>query len=166
MLKQALTASASVNQNTSDVLQLIADYQRAARAAVVGLKRQSATTNLINAWRSGKLRRSGRLRRPRGRYSFHGVGCRFEISGRNIEVDFGPLGRHDGFDSWRLQQYAQSAFEWLDIGPHEIERSLRNLESTGLIVCPRLEPAPHLYYFANDLEDRVPTPKHKSSLSR
>lgn len=162
MLKLATTASVSDDRKASDVLQLIADYQRAARAAVVGLKRQSAAANLLSAWKSGKLPRTGRLKQPRGRYSFHGAGCRFEISGRNIDVDFGPSGRHDGFDSWRLQQYAQSAFEWLDLHPKEIEQSLLNLESSGLIVCPKLEPTPHLYYFKDDLENRAFSPKRKS----
>jgi hypothetical protein len=81
------------------------------------------------------------------------MGCRFEISGRIIEVDFGPSGRHDGFDAWRLQQYAESAFEWLDLRSAAINRSLRSLESTGLIIRPDWNPSPHLYYFADDLEN-------------
>lgn len=162
MPKLATIASASADPRSSDVLQLIVDYQRAARAAGVGLKRQSGAANLLSAWRAGKLRQSGRLTQPRGRYSFHGTGCRFEISGRTVEVDFGPSGRHDGFDAWRLQQYAQSAFEWLDLHGAAINRSLRNLESTGLIIRPELNPSPHLYYFADDLENGASASKRKT----
>jgi hypothetical protein len=162
MPKLATIAFASADRRSSDVLQLIVDYQRAVRAAVVGLKRQSGTANLLNAWKAGKIRQSGRLTQPRGKYSFHGTGCRFEISGRAIEVDFGPSGRFDGFDAWRLQQYAESAFEWLDLQSASIGRSLQNLESTGLIVRPELNPSPHLYYFADDVENGHSTSKRKA----
>ncbi|MGA2441028.1 MAG: hypothetical protein ABSH08_08720 [Tepidisphaeraceae bacterium] len=151
MPKAATIASVSADRRSSDVLQLIVDYQRAARAAVVGLRRQTGVANLLQAWKAGKLRRAGQLRQPRGRYSFHGTGCRFQISGRTVDVDFGPSGRHDGFDAWRLGQYARSAFEWLDVSGTVISRSLRDLESSGLIVRPELNPSPHLYYFADDL---------------
>ena len=160
--KPATIAFASADPRSADVLQLIVDYQRAARAAVVGLKRQAGSANLLSSWRMGKLRQSGRLAQPRGRYSFHGTGCRFEISGRVLEVDFGPSGRHDGFDAWRLQQYAGSAFEWLDLHSSAINRSLRNLESTGLIVRPELDPSPHLYYFTDDLGNGHSTSKRKA----
>jgi hypothetical protein len=153
MRKLATIASVSDDSKSSDILQLIVDYQRAARAAVVGLKRQSGSSNPFHAWRAGKLRQSGRLIQPRGKYSFHGTGCRFEIGGRNVDVDFGPSGRHDGFDAWRLEQYAASAFEWLDISGSAIHRGLRNLEASGLIVRPELDPSPHLYYFRDDIEN-------------
>ena len=162
MRKLATIASVSDDSKSSDILQLIVDYQRAARAAVVGLKRQSGSSNPFHAWRAGKLRQSGRLIQPRGKYSFHGTGCRFEIGGRNVDVDFGPSGRHDGFDAWRLQQYAESAFEWLDLHSSTINRSLRNLESTGLIVRPELDPSPHLYYFTDDLGNGHSTSKRKA----
>lgn len=38
-------------------------------------------------------------------YNFHGIGCYFEFNGGAIDVDFGPDGRHDGFDKDRLKFY-------------------------------------------------------------
>ncbi len=162
MPKLAQTVSVSSDRSSSDVLQLIADYQRAARVAVGGLKRQTGTSNLLRAWKSEKISRSGRLVEPHGRYSFHGVGCRFEISGRIIDIDFGPAGRHDGFDADRLRKYANSAFEWLDMDDAHIDKSLRSFESSGLIIRPNLEPSPHLFYFADDLDSTATPAKRKT----
>src|ERR1043165_4077493 len=120
MLKLAPTRSAFANPHTADVIQLIADYQRAARIAVSSLRRESKNGDPLTAWRRGRLKRSGRLKEPKGRYSFHGSGCRFIIADRTVDVDFGPGGRYDGFDSWRLAQYAGSAFEWRELGTRDI----------------------------------------------
>jgi len=124
------------------------DYRRAAAAAVNGLRQQAEALDLLRAWRSGVLPRQGRLARPKGRYTFHGVGCRFEIARRVVDVDFGPDNRYDGFDAWRLALYAASAFEWQDLPPERIGTGLAELEVSGLIHRPGAEPAAHLYYLA------------------
>ena len=146
MPKLAPTESAWIDADGGDVLQLIADYRRAASMAVNGLKLQSDAADLLRAWRAGELPKSGPLKSPKGRYTFHGVGCRFQIARRIIDVDFGPNGRHDGFDSPRLSLYAESSFEWNDFTPERIEEGLLDLEAAGLIVKPESEPSPHLYY--------------------
>jgi hypothetical protein len=151
MPKLASTVSTSAERAASEVLELIAEFQRCARAAVGGLRRQSGTTDLLRAWRSGRLTRSGRLLDPRGRYTFHGVGCRFEIAGRIIDVDFGPRGRHDGFDLWKLQQFAESSFEWEHLDDQAIQDGMRRCEVTGVVVNPKLAPSPDLSYLAEHL---------------
>lgn len=38
-------------------------------------------------------------------YRFHGRGCIFKYSNDEIDVDFGPGGRYDGFDMHRLKKF-------------------------------------------------------------
>src|SRR5207248_3183041 len=127
--KQASTASVTVDPQTWEVFQLIANYQQATRVAVAGLQKQSGKRNLLRAWHESAVPRAGKLDHPKGRYQFHGGGCRFEVAGRTIEVDFGPSGRFDGFDTYRLEQYAASAFEWSNLTTSQINTGLRELES-------------------------------------
>jgi hypothetical protein len=136
------------------VLQLIANYQGSARATVAELQNIARTNDLLSARRRGKLPRTGRLPEPGGRYSFHGVGCRFEVAKRVIDVDFGPDGRHDGFDAWRLEKFADSAFEWSQLSARDIESGLKHLEVTRVIANPRWDPSPHLYYCVEDMDMR------------
>ena len=60
----------------------------------------------LKAWREGTVSRRGKLRHRAG-YEFHGVGCRVLWDGRRVDFDYGPEGRIDGFDLWRLQMYLQ-----------------------------------------------------------
>jgi hypothetical protein len=150
MSKPAPTEFACAAPSEADVLQLIADYRRAARVAVAALCRQLGTTDLLSAWRQGHAPRSGRLKQPPGQYEFHGAGCRFEISGRTVDVDFGTDGRYDGFDGWRLAAYARSAFEWADLASTRIDDLLRALEARGVIYKPGRGPAADLFYTRDD----------------
>jgi hypothetical protein len=152
MLKQAQIASAFADERTSEIIQLIADYQRAVKIAVTAMKKQFKSAQLLRDCRAGKFARRGALENPKGRYQFHGGGCRVEISKRVIDFDFGPDGRTDGFDAWRLNQYAQSAFEWGQFEMKQIEMGLAELTSAGLIHNPGLAPGTSLYYFAGDDE--------------
>jgi len=150
MQKQVQIASAFADHRTSEIIQLISDYQRAAKSTVTGLKLQTKSKNLLADCHSGKIPRRGTLLQPRGKFQFHGVGCRFEVNKRIVEVDFGPQNRFDGFDAWRLQQYAESAFEWHSLTLKQIEAGFGELETSRLIYCPGWQPSPHLYYFVGD----------------
>ena len=150
ILKLPLIASALVGNRTSDIVQLIADYQRAAKITVTSLKNQTKSKDLLADCRSGKIPRRGTLTRPRGKFQFHGIGCLFEVNKRIVDVDFGPKGRCDGFDAWRLHKYASSAFEWNDFSLGQIENGLRELESSKLISRPGWQLNEQLYYFAGD----------------
>ena len=146
MPKQALTAFDLTAPGTADVLQLVLDYRRAVDVAVSALRHQAGTDDLWSAIRSGTLAKRGRLIAPRGRYTFHGAGCCFEIARRTVDVDFGPDGRHDGFDAWRLGLYAETAFEWQHLPADQITAGLAELQSDGLVHEPKWMPSPHLLY--------------------
>jgi len=42
-------------------------------------------------------------------YSKHGVGCLIEAPEGGVDFDFGDHGEIDGFDAWRLLQFAESS---------------------------------------------------------
>lgn len=152
MPKPVPIESAFIDVDGDDVLQLIVDYRRAVRVGIDALRATSAIDgDLIAGWRGGLVPRVGRLSSPSGRYTFHGVGCRFEIARRVVDVEFGPNGRHDGFDAWRLAAYAESAFEWHALTAVSIERGLHALERGGVVYRPVWDPSPHLYYLQSPL---------------
>jgi hypothetical protein len=150
MLKQAQIASAFADERTSEIIQLITDYQRAAKTTVTGLKKQTGSNTLLADMRDGKIPRRGKLLQPRGKYQFHGVGCLFEVNKRIVDIDFGPGERFDGFDAWRLHRYAESAFEWRNLTLGQIEKGLQELEKSELIYRPGWVLAEHLYFFMAD----------------
>lgn len=80
-------------------------------------------------------------------YSIHGVGCRVVAKSVIIDFDFGPGGRIDGFDAWRLSLFAQNSefHDLSDLG--KLEREIKELEKEATIVKPRLLPSRHLYYW-------------------
>lgn len=42
------------------------------------------------------------------RYAFHGIGLYTNLNGIEVDFDFGPDGRTDGFDWWILYQFADN----------------------------------------------------------
>lgn len=64
-------------------------------------------TNLMQAWRCGRLAKSGRLLDVY--YEFHGGGAYINGEEGEVEIDFCPDGQFGGFDSWRLWQFIRSS---------------------------------------------------------
>ncbi|HZF51497.1 MAG TPA: hypothetical protein VE093_22730, partial [Polyangiaceae bacterium] len=81
-------------------------------------------------------------------FSFHGVGCRATVDGVEVDFDFGPDGRTDGFEAWRLWYFAQQnpqkypQFQRLE----DVQAALERLALSGEIECPRAAPSKHLWY--------------------
>lgn len=92
-----------------------------------------------------RIPRSGTL--PSGRtYFFHGIGCRFRKEGQTTDMDFGPEGRIDGFDAWRLNSFAQSN-GLSDCSIERIQTALDGLLKAGAIVkSDRSDLGSHLYF--------------------
>lgn len=139
----------------SSLAALIDEYLAAVRRCVSALRRELGTNDLLRGVVSGSHPRSGQLA-DGTRYFFHGVGCEFEGPDLSVDVDFGPEGRMDGFDAWRLCQFANevdAAAELRD--PGAVEAALRRMEEAGIVARPNLAPSPHLYYRASP-EEKVP----------
>lgn len=129
--------------DSSDVLELIKRYVAAVDRATHELRLQLGHSDLLAAAKNGLVPRSGRLEGLR--YTFHGVGCTVEFDDVCIDFDFGPRGRHGGFDAWRLSRFAAQDGE-SGAESDEIQRGLDELVASGFIVKSEGLPSPHLYY--------------------
>lgn len=84
---------------------LISGYLAHVKKATDLLELAFGTKNILGLWRSKKILQRGSLT-DNTTYEPHGIGCRVYLSGICIDFDYGPDGRVDGFDPWRLYIYA------------------------------------------------------------
>ena len=139
-------------QPTQDLLRLISEYQLSVLGFVQAIRRRFKVDegeHILVALRDGRVPEVGSLDdRYETRFRFHGCGCAFESDRGEVDFDFGPGGRHDGFDGWRLWIFAKSRpedypmFQRLEI----VESVLGELVTEGVVVRPRGAPGPHLCY--------------------
>ena len=89
-------------------------------------------------------------------YSFHGIGCCVEFGTVVVDFDFGPNGRSDGFDAWRLQLFAESMPQYRQFANLDyIQSHLTDLYDRGVIRKFDDVVGSHLYFFVepeNDLD--------------
>jgi hypothetical protein len=89
-------------------------------------------------------------------YQFHGLGCRVKFERIVVDFDFGPGGRHDGFDAWRLHQFAQSWKRYRALADiDEIQRELDSMEQKGEIVRLNRSLTRHLYFFRSAVDEEL-----------
>lgn len=84
---------------------LIAEYLAQVKKATDLLECSFGTKNILRLWRSKKIPQRG-LVTDDVTYELHGIGCRVYLSEICVDFDYGPDGRVDGFDPWRLYTYA------------------------------------------------------------
>ena len=140
---------------SQDLLRLIHMYQLHVLGFVQAFRSRFGVDDFIGAWRRGEVPRQGTLDdRYETRYEFHGVGGRFSSERDEVDFDFGPDGRYDGFDGWRLWILAQSLpEEYPQFQRHEtVESVLGKLVTDGVVVRPRWAPSPHLCYLAESVK--------------
>jgi len=131
---------------SDDERELIRGYQSAVQILVAALRNTYGQEDLLAARRDGAIP-------PRAaiggvEFAFHGVGCRGTVAGIEVDFDFGPDGRTDGFDAWRLWDFArQSPEKYPRFQRREdLEVALHALAAAGEIRCTRSAPSPHLWY--------------------
>ena len=90
---------------TQTLEDLISEYLEEVEKATNLLELSFGTKNILGLWRSKQIPQRGKLSDD-ATYELHGIGCRVYISEKCIDFDYGPDGRIDGFDSWRLYIYA------------------------------------------------------------
>jgi len=134
-----------------NVLNLIKDYISCSQYMCGCLKEyyNITGTTLLAARRNPELiPKEGRL--PDGIYfKFHGGGCFFEFENGEIDVDFGPDDRCDGFDFYRLKDFLlytkKSVYEEL-INEAVLKVEFENLIRNHVIYNPKWHPGTDLYY--------------------
>jgi hypothetical protein len=120
----------------NDIRGFIRNYQRAVRESIQELCAVYPAFDRREFARSPEptIPHAGTL--PSGRtFSFHGFGCYFQCGQVVVDVDFGPDGRIDGFDAWRLSLFAKS-LNVADVDHKRLKELLRELERKGEIESP------------------------------
>jgi hypothetical protein len=84
---------------------LITEYLGQVEKATDLLEHAFGTKNILRLWRSNKIPQRGTVVAD-VTYELHGIGCSVYLSEICIDFDYGPDGRVDGFDAWRLYMYA------------------------------------------------------------
>jgi hypothetical protein len=136
-----------LSPNAEQIIALIHSYRALASKAVLSMRQHFRTENLLSARRQGLIPPRGKIGATA--FSFHGVGCWFQLPNGSIDVDFGPGEKFDGFDAWRLKSLIDdnpAIWNQTRISEQQIQSGLNELLAVGEIVLPRLDPTPHLYY--------------------
>lgn len=92
----------------SQLKTLITDYQSWVAYGIKLFQAKIGNEYPIQAWRKGALPKSGFLDKN-VKYRFHGIGCIFIFPNCEVDFDYGPQRRYDGFDLWRLKIYWESS---------------------------------------------------------
>ena len=146
-----------------DLLKLIHEYQLSVYGLVTAFQQRFSVTDILGAWHRGDIPEQGTLDDFfETRYRFHGVGCHCEGERGEVDFDFGPDGRFNGFDGWRLWIYAQSRpQDYPQFQRYEVVESvLGELVTDGVVIRPRWMPSPHLCYLRGpDGGDPPPSPE-------
>lgn len=139
-------------KQNSRLVQVIDSYLSEIESAVKLMKDLLSYDDLLNAWLNRKVAKEGQLT-PKLSYKFHGVGCLLIFDKYDINFDFGPNGRCNGFDEWRLNDYiSQKLADYPEYqNPSKLKEDFNELVAAGVIICPRWEPSKHLYYYKKDL---------------
>lgn len=129
------------------IIPLIHDYTTMSKAASAQLQRELGVENLFQAWMHREVPQRGVLS-DGSEYQFHGIGvCIERTDGLDVDFDFGPGGRADGFDTWRLWLFATQFptkypnFQRQD----QVEKALNTLIAAGIVKRCRAEGDPLLY---------------------
>lgn len=149
------------------LLKLIGEYQLHVAKLAGTLRERFGVDDLIGAWQQGQIPTQGDFHdRHETRFEFHGIGSKIESARGVLEFDFGPGGRCDGFDGWRLWIYAQAmAQEYPEFQRYEVVESvLGELVTDGLVVRMGWMPSPHLCYLREGCGDAKPSPERRVDL--
>ena len=119
---------------------------RALRRRVVSRPSRIGTANVLAR---GGLPQTGFIDDTRTiPYFFHGIGCRVIMPTGSVDWDFGHEGRSDGFDFWRLRQFAEhDTKEFPEFADEKILESTFTLAiKRGIIHAPFKDQHDELYY--------------------
>lgn len=92
----------------ANLFSLIDDYLSKVKECMLLFESKIGADSPLKAWREGLIPQKGDLGKGI-EYQLHGIGCLAVFpGGREVDFDFGPGGRFDGLDLWRLGIFANS----------------------------------------------------------
>ncbi|WP_322846466.1 DUF6896 domain-containing protein [Pseudomonas sp. B33.4] len=85
---------------------LINDFISTVESSTLSLELKFGTRDIRRLWYTKEIERCGRVTRG-VKYQLHGIGCRINSSTGSVDFDYGPNGEINGFDTWRLYNFAR-----------------------------------------------------------
>ena len=135
-----------------DLQKLVADFVATVAQRFAQLQREAGVVapTSSTAWATNGLKK-GTLS-DGAIYSKHGVGCLIEAPERGVDFDFGDHGEIDGFDAWRLLQFAE-----ISNGRHAFgeEKKIQTLLDSAL-TAGEIEKRGSLYYLRKKEPNQPP----------
>ena len=115
------------------LLNLINDYQNEVQKFMERFESKYKCSDVLRAWREEIIEKEGHL--PDGiEFELHGIGCRIYYPDHEVDFDFGPENRSDGFDLWRLKKYLSQRKDIQQIlSVSELEAIFKELEHENII---------------------------------
>jgi len=134
---------------TIDLDVLIQRYTEAATRVVRGMHEALGESNLLAAWRDGRLPATGDLALPglgTGSYRFHGRGCYVEVGTTNIDIELCQDEKMLGFDAWRLLRFAEETLGLQGLELEDIDSELAKKKADGALGYSNNAPYFGLYF--------------------
>ncbi len=133
----------------NDLLLLISDFLAEVKLSLELCEKKFGSRSLHQLWKDKKISQRGEISDGVS-YQLHGNGCMFEFPDHCVDFDFGPEERADGFDAWRLYNYA---CEYPDKYPkytnlEHVELELKKYEQMN-IVSKIKNSYSNLFFFQN-----------------
>lgn len=118
--------------------ELALDFLSSVDEATSLLEEKFGSRFILRLWRSGKIKRCG-IVKEKITYELHGAGCAVNLPHALVNFDYGPGGRIDGFDVWRLYLYAT---ELPKKYPRYQSQEVLELDFREYVASGRFEPMP------------------------
>ncbi len=117
----------------SYIVEIIFEYLQLSETLLRRLQTLTGEANLMQAWRCGRLTKSGRFLDVY--YEFHGGGIYISGKEGEVEIDFCPDGQFYGFDSWRLWQFIKSSNKYVGFrGEAAVKLALEEGRGKGFLI--------------------------------
>ncbi|MCA3174540.1 MAG: hypothetical protein ING36_03225 [Burkholderiales bacterium] len=131
----------------SNLKNAIQEYLGSVENSLKLFEQKFGRRDVLNAWHQGVLPKEGILA-DNVEYELHGAGCYVSYPSVDIDFDFAPGGRSDGFDLWRLgkylRQFPERFPEYQDKG--HLESAFEQLIKSGMI-SQKFPEQSSLYFF-------------------
>lgn len=85
---------------------LIAEYLKEVEKVIAVFSTKIGRKDILRAWGEKAIPAKGKISKDVF-YELHGIGCYLSYKDYHIDFDFGPNDRIDGFDLYKLKDYAQ-----------------------------------------------------------